>query len=151
MPPALPGAVSAAAFSHRRSASCAAARLGRPSSTQPSSSTAAAYPPSTWGSAPGVATTRAGRGGTELIVAEPADTTTGAPGNALASSSAVRRDPATTALSRPWPQAGHRHSASLRPHQRQPAGASLAATASGPPQVTQRAAARQRSQATAVR
>jgi len=35
-------AVSAAAFSHRRSASCAAARLGRPSSTQPSSSSAAA-------------------------------------------------------------------------------------------------------------
>jgi len=97
-----------------------------------------------------VATTSAGAAGTEPIVAVPPETTTRVLGKALASSSAVRRDPATTARTRPWPQAGQRHSASLRPHQRQRAGASLASTASGPPHSAHRAAARQRSQATAV-
>ena len=47
------GTTSAAAFIQRRRASSAARRPGRPRSTQPSSSNAAAYPPAAPGSAPG--------------------------------------------------------------------------------------------------
>ena len=82
-----------------------------PSSSQVSSSTTAAYPPVATGSAPGVATTIAGRSSTVASTPSPEDDVrTRTPGRARPSSSAVRASPSTGARS-PWPP----HSAQRQP------------------------------------
>ena len=149
--PAAPGRTRAAAPSHLRSASSAARRLGRPSSAQPSSSSAAAYPPAATGSAPGVATTTAGSPGTAAMTCWPPENWTGVDGKERPSSSAVRAAPVTIARTRVKPQRGQLQLAATAPHHRHCGVCRAPVISSWPEHTVQRACARQRPHAMAAR
>lgn len=108
---------------------------------QPSSSSAAAYPPSATGSAPGVDTTSAGAPGTVSSTCSRPDVRTGTAGNARPSSSAVRRAPTTWARRRNDPHSGQCQALSSRPHQPHHT-APPSRASNGPEQCRHRAAAR---------
>ncbi len=149
MPPSVEGRTSAAAASQSRSASSPARRSGRLSSAHPSSSSAAPYPepPSTRGSAPGVEITSEGSSGTVASTASRPEVRTGIRGNALPSSSAVRRAPTTWARSRNDPHSGQCQSFSVSPHHPHVSRASAEGASSGPSHRRHRAGVRQRPQA----
>lgn len=113
---------------------------------QPSSSSAAAYPPSATGSAPGVLTTSAGVPGTVSSTCSRPEVRTGTAGNARPSSSAVRRAPTTCARSRNPPHSEQCQPVSSRPHHAHH-GAPASRASKGPAQCRHRAGSRHRAQA----
>ena len=145
------GRTRADAFSHLRSVSSPARKLGRPSRAHPSRSSAAAYPPAATGSAPGVATTTAGSAGTVASTFWPPENRTGMDGKARPSSSAVRAAPVTIARTWVKPQGGQLQLAATAPHHRHCGVCRAPAISSGPAHTVQRACARQRPQAMAAR
>ena len=104
-----------------------------------------AYPPLKGGSAPGVATTRAGSAPTAASTVCPPEVWTVTPGKARPSSSAVRREPTIDERSEAPSQAGQRKPSAPRgvPHHRQAGARPAPGRAIGPWQAGQRTGSRQ--------